>query len=335
MIAQAMTPLHRRGWRAVLADVVTDPKELYALLDLPAPRRFITDDSQTPFRLRVPRGYIARMQVGDPTDPLLRQVLPIPAEATQVSGYSFDPLREMNTQTNPGLLSKYRGRVLLVMTGACAIHCRYCFRRHFPYGESSIGQRHLTEVIAALEADKSITEVILSGGDPLTLDDSYLGEFVQRLEEIPHLARLRIHTRLPIVIPERVDDKLLSWLSATRLNTVVVLHVNHANELTDDVAHALSTLRQSGTTLLNQSVLLKGVNDNAAVLKDLSNRLFDANVLPYYLHMLDTVQGAAHFEVGEALARRLIEQIRAELPGYLVPRLAREIAMQPFKTVLA
>jgi len=335
MISQAATTLQRSSWRSALADLVTSPQELFEMLSLSPSQDWDLGSEKKPFPLRVPREFVQRMRPGDPDDPLLRQVLPLQAESERTSGYSLDPLAEITAEATPGLLQKYRGRALLVLTGVCAIHCRYCFRRHFPYADSSVGSHHLAETMSALAADQSISEVILSGGDPLMLGDDYLRDCVKRLESMPHLTRLRIHTRLPIVIPSRVDDEMLAWLSGTRFNTVIVVHVNHANELDGSVASALAALDKVGVTLLNQAVLLKGVNDNVEALQNLSIRLFENKVLPYYLHLLDKVQGAAHFDVDEATARQLIEAVRAQLPGYLVPRLAQEVAAQPAKMVLA
>ena len=224
--------------------------------------------------------------------------------------------------------------MLLTATGACAIHCRYCFRRHFPYGEANPAAGQWRPALAYLGADDSIGEVILSGGDPLTLSDRRLSEFVSQLGAIPHVRRLRVHTRLPIVLPERVTAELLDWLSATHLKTVVVVHANHANEIDGGVRAALLRLRECGVTLLNQTVLLRGVNDCVRTLEDLSLALFDAGALPYYLHALDRVRGAAHFEVEEAAACAILAELNARLPGYLVPRLVRELAGAAGKTPL-
>jgi EF-P beta-lysylation protein EpmB len=231
----------------------------------------------------------------------------------------------------PGVLHKYQGRVLLTATGACAVHCRYCFRRHFPYTDANPAADQWCAALAHIAGDKSITEVILSGGDPLTLSDRRLENFTRQLEVIPHVRRLRLHTRLPIVLPERVNDELRGWLGATRLKTVVVVHANHAQEIDASVRVALAHLKGAGVELLNQSVLLRGINDSADALARLSEVLFDAGVLPYYLHMLDKVQGAAHFEVDETAARSLMAELNRRLPGYLVPRLVREIAGSPGK----
>lgn len=312
------------AWQRELALAVRDPRALLAMLDLdpallPGARR-----GHELFRLRVPRGFVRRMRRGDAADPLLRQVLPLGEELAPAAGFATDPLGERRHARGGGLLQKYRGRALLLATGACAVHCRYCFRRHFPYAEQAMG-RAGDEALAALRDDASVSEVILSGGDPLSLPDERLAALAARLDAIPHLRRLRLHTRLPVVLPERVDEALTRWLGATRLDTIVVLHANHANEIDAAVVEACRRLAASGARLLNQSVLLKSVNDSVEALADLSEALFAAGVLPYYLHLLDRVQGAAHFEVDIGTARRLAGGLAARLPGYLVPRLVREV----------
>lgn len=335
------TPLLRHlsppGWQQALRDCVSDPQELADCLGLgrewvgPARR------AAARFPLRVPRSYLARMRCGDAADPLLRQVLPLDAELLVTPGYVADPVGDLNALAGQGLLHKYHGRALLVTTGACAIHCRYCFRREFPYGEQHAGRRAFADSLAAIRADSSITEVLLSGGDPLTLSDRRLAGLLEGLEAIPHVRRIRVHTRLPVVLPERVDAGFLAvWNSLRRLQRIVVIHANHAQELRDaaDVQAALGALRAAGTTLLNQSVLLRGVNDSSAALEELSLVLFESGVLPYYLHMLDPVRGAAHFDVPEDEARRLHATLTARLPGYLVPRLVREVAGAAAKTML-
>ena len=266
------------------------------------------------------------MRAGDRADPLLRQVLPLDAEDQLNPGFGTDPVGDLAALAGPGVLHKYQGRALVITTGACAIHCRYCFRRHFPYADAQGRGADWTPVLDYLARDDSIEEVILSGGDPLALSDSRLAVLAEGLDRIAHLQRLRIHTRLPIVLPERVDAALLAWLGATRLKPVMVLHANHAREFDTSVDSALARLRATGVCLLNQSVLLRGVNDSVAALRALSERLFRAGVLPYYLHLLDRVQGAAHFEVAEAQARVLLLELAAQLPGYLLPRLVREQA---------
>jgi EF-P beta-lysylation protein EpmB len=277
------------------------------------------------------------MRRGDAGDPLLRQVLPLHAELLETSGYSADPVGDLQALAATGLLHKYHGRVLLVTTGACAIHCRYCFRREFPYGEQHAGRNAFGSALESIRADSSVTEVLLSGGDPLTLSDRRLAGLLEGLETIPHVRRVRVHTRLPVVLPERIDAGFMAmWNSLRRLQRVVVIHANHAQELraAADVQAALGALRASGTTLLNQSVLLRGVNDSIAALEELSVALFESGVLPYYLHVLDPVRGAAHFDVTEDVARRLHAELTARLPGYLVPKLVREDSGAASKTML-
>jgi EF-P beta-lysylation protein EpmB len=287
------------------------------------------------FGLRVPRGFVARMRQGDPADPLLRQVLPVPDETRTVEGYVADPLQEAAARRAPGLLRKYRGRALMVTTGACAVHCRYCFRREFPYAEQHGDLGRWRESLQYIASDPDITEVILSGGDPLSLSDSRLAALGAELARIPHVATLRIHTRQPIVLPARVDAGLLAWLRSLPWRLVVVVHANHANEIDAEVGAALQALRAAGATLLNQSVLLAGVNDDAGALARLSRALHANGVLPYYLHMPDAVAGTAHFDVTQRTAAAIVDRLARELPGYLVPRLAREIPGEEAKTVLA
>lgn len=341
MITRPTVPRHARvcapptgGWRRILADGVGSVAELLARLELTPAEVGWGSDSQAAarqFPLRVPKGFVARMKPGDPRDPLLLQVLPVAAETAEVPGFVADPLAERSTSPAAGLLHKYRGRVLVVATGACAVHCRYCFRRHFPYGEHALTREARERVVAAVAADPTVTEVILSGGDPLTLTDDKLGALAEELAAIPHVTRLRVHSRLPVVLPERVDDGLLTWLTGTRLAPVMVLHANHPAEIDGNVAAAAGRLRAAGVHLLNQAVLLAGVNDAAETLVELSERLFEAGVLPYYLHLLDPVAGAAHFDVPEARGRQLLRQVASRLPGYLVPRLVREVPAAPAK----
>lgn len=325
MITRTHPALQSATWQQALADAVSDPAELLALLDLPATLLPGTRGGARQFPLRVPRGYVARMRPGDPDDPLLRQVLPWHENLSPTPGFVTDPVGDLEAMPVPGLLHKYHGRVLLVATGACAIHCRYCFRRHFPYAEAHAAPQQWQAALAYIRDDSSIEEVILSGGDPLSLADRRLADLARALADIPHLRRLRIHTRQPIVLPERVDAALLDWLTASPLQKVIVLHCNHANELDAPVRAALRALRDTGAILLNQAVLLRGVNDHLDALTRLSRELFEAGVLPYYLHLLDRVTGAAHFEVAEGEALTLHARLNDFLPGYLVPRLVREV----------
>ena len=312
-------------WQQALREAVRDPRELLDLLGLDrlAPR--LSDEAMVQFPLRVPRGFVARMRRGDPSDPLLRQVLPLDDEMRPMPGFGLDAVGDGAAKTAPGVIQKYRGRALLVATGSCTIHCRYCFRRHFPYAEETAARDGWREAVDLIRQDASIEEVLLSGGDPLSLSNGKLAELTGALADIPHLRRLRIHSRLPIVVPERVDDGLLDWLSTLPWPVTLVVHANHANEFDGTVDAALGRLRAAGVHLLNQAVLLRGVNDRVDALAALSERGFAAGVLPYYLHQLDRVAGVAHFEVDDAHARALHAGLAARLSGYLVPRLVREI----------
>ncbi|MEM6329750.1 MAG: EF-P beta-lysylation protein EpmB [Planctomycetota bacterium] len=330
--AHAAPAAPREPWRDELRRAVRDPRELARLLDLPDAWAEQAAGAAAQFPLVAPRPYVDRIQRGDPADPLLRQVLPLDVETTPAAGFTADPVSDAAAELTPGLLHKYHGRALLVTTGVCAVHCRFCFRRHFPYGLAPKGVDAWAPAIDRIAADATITEVILSGGDPLTLVDKTLAALAGRLAAIPHLRRLRVHTRLPVVLPSRVTDGLLAWLAGGRLAPVVVLHANHANEIDAAVAAACRRLQAAGVRRLNQAVLLRGVNDTADAQAELSERLFDAGVLPYYLHQLDRVAGAAHFEAPVETGRRIVAQLQARLPGYLVPRYVREIAGQPGKT---
>lgn len=320
-------------WRRAYREAITDPLELLRCLELPDLAARLPPDCRD-FPLRVPRGFVARMRPGDARDPLLRQVLPLDEEYRPVPGYGSDAVGDLPSRAARGLLHKYEGRALLVATGSCAIHCRYCFRRHFPYGDEVAAANGWREALDYLDARPDVDEVILSGGDPLSLSTAKLAEFTHALAARPGIRRLRLHTRLPVVVPERVDAKLLDWIGNLPWTPVVVIHANHANEIDAQVAGALAALRGAGTRLFNQSVLLRGVNDSTGTLADLSERLFDCEVHPYYLHQLDRVAGAAHFAVPDATARRLHAGLRARLPGYLVPLLVREQAGAPNKLPL-
>jgi EF-P beta-lysylation protein EpmB len=319
-------------WRQSLREGVTDARELLALLDLGG----LADQlppNDAGFALRVPRGFAARMRKGDPRDPLLLQVLPQLAECGDAVGFA-DAVGDLPARVAHGVLHKYDGRALLIAAGSCAVNCRYCFRRHFPYAEEIAAANGWREALAHLRGDAAVREVILSGGDPLVLSTPKLAEFGAALARIPHVRTLRIHTRVPVVLPERIDPAFCEWLAALPLRRVVVLHANHANEIDESVCLACARLREAGATLLNQAVLLRGINDDAKILAALSERLFDCGVLPYYLHQLDRVRGAAHFAVEDSEARKLIEALRGRLPGYLVPRLVREVAGASSKTPL-
>jgi EF-P beta-lysylation protein EpmB len=322
------------GWQRELAEAVRDPDELCEMLGLDPRIAVEARAAGGDFPFLVPRSFVARMTPGDPADPLLVQVLPRFRESEPADGYTADPLDERGALAAPGLVQKYAGRVLLLATGGCAVHCRYCFRREFPYADSGANRAGLEAALQAVAADTTIREVILSGGDPLLLDDERLSQIVARLEGMPHVLRLRIHTRLPIVLPSRVTDELVSLLGATRLTVAMVVHANHPAELDAEVAGAVARLAAGRILLFNQAVLLAGVNDAVATLAGLSERLLDLGIVPYYLHLLDRVRGTAHFEVGEARARELHDALRASLPGYAVPRLAREVPGEPAKVWL-
>jgi len=320
-------------WQHELQRAITDPEELLTQLGLDPALHRPARAASSAFGMRVTPSYLARMRHGDVNDPLLRQVLPVADELIETQGYGSDPLQEHEATRAPGLLQKYSGRALLITTQACAIHCRYCFRREFPYSAQAEaeGAPRFRAALDVIAGDPGIEEVILSGGDPLSLSDARLQKITNALSEIPHVQRIRVHTRQPIVLPSRVDDGLLAWIRGIRQPTVFVLHSNHANELDREVRAACARLRSAGATLLNQSVLLKGVNDDVDTLADLSRALMDAGVVPYYLHLPDRVRGTAHFDVAEAEARRLVESLSTRLSGYLVPRLVREVPGAPYK----
>ena len=321
-------------WQRDLSRAITDPAILLAELELDFRLAAPARAASSVFALRVTRSYLARMRRGDADDPLLRQVLPRADELIESPGYEPDPLQEQDATRAPNLLQKYAGRALLITTQACAIHCRYCFRREFPYSaqtEAEEGAGRWNSALEALARDTSIEEVILSGGDPLSLSDARLASITGAIADMPHVQRIRVHTRQPIVLPSRVDAGLLAWLRGIRLPTVMVLHTNHANEIDDEVRAACAQLRAAGVTLLNQSVLLRGVNDDVETLAHLSRALLDAGVMPYYLHLPDRVRGTAHFDVPEADAQRIVERLSSRLSGYLVPRLVREVPGAPYK----
>lgn len=318
-------PLARPRWQEAWRDAVRDPRELLAMLGLETLAARISDAAAEQFPLRVPRGFVARMVPGDADDPLLRQVLPLDDEMRPVPGFGLDAVGDAAARTATGVLQKYRGRALLVATGSCAVHCRYCFRRHFPYAEETAARDGWREALEAIRADAGVEEVLLSGGDPLSLATPKLAELTAALAGIPHVRRLRIHSRLPVVLPERIDDGLVRWLAGLPWPVAFVIHANHANEFDAEVDAALGRLRGAGAQLLNQAVLLRGVNDSVEALAALGERSFAAGVLPYYLHQLDRVAGVAHFEVPDEQALALHAQLRARLSGYLVPRLVREV----------
>lgn len=324
MITQ--TPNKTQNWQTVLKQAYRDPLALLQDLNLNSSEVHYHPSAQTDFGFIVPKGFVARMQAGNPQDPLLLQVLPTQAELDPTPGYSQDPLDEQHHNPIPGLLHKYHGRVLLTLTGACAINCRYCFRRHFPYQDNIPGQAGWQRALDYIAADSSIHEVILSGGDPLLTNDKALAQLFDHLQTIPHLRLLRIHSRLPVVLPERITHALVAMLSNTPWPTTLVIHCNHPQEIDQTVIEALAPCRTAGIHLLNQAVLLAKINDTAEIQCQLSHRLLDAGVLPYYLHLLDPVSGAAHFDVTKERALEIYQQMRQQLPGYLLPRLVKEIA---------
>jgi EF-P beta-lysylation protein EpmB len=330
MIPRIDKPGHAPEWQTELATAVSSLDTLFDLLQIDAAQRR-NSAIDADFPLRVPHSFIARMEKGNIHDPLLRQILPLQAESEHAPGFLADPLLEQQAMAAPGLLHKYSRRALLTVTGACAVHCRYCFRRHFPYTAANPLAVHWEEALNYLHNHNEITEIILSGGDPLVLPDARLSEVARQLAALPHIGSLRLHTRLPIVLPSRVDSQLIEWISDFPGRLVIVVHCNHPNEIDAGVQRALQRLSRAGVMLLNQSVLLQGVNDAAETLIRLGESLFAAGVLPYYLHLLDRVQGAAHFEVNAARAARLMEAVHATLPGYLVPRLVRDIPGYPGK----
>lgn len=322
-------------WHRSLAGAIRDPDALVEALQLPENLRQPARRAAGLFGLMVPRSYLARMRTGDPADPLLRQVLPLEAEFEEQPGYAVDAVGDDAARRAPGLLHKYAGRALLIATGSCAVHCRYCFRRHYPYGEEPRRLADWEPALATIAGDSSLREIILSGGDPLMLTDRRLTDLIGRLARIPHVRRLRIHSRLPIVLPDRVTVELIDLLtSQPGLTPIMVVHANHPAEVLGECADALLRLVRSGIATLNQTVLLRGVNDDLEALAGLSERLVDLGVMPYYLHQLDRVQGTAHFEVSDPAAASLIEQLRHRLPGYAVPRLVREVPGEASKLPL-
>ncbi|MEN8214382.1 MAG: EF-P beta-lysylation protein EpmB [Pseudomonadota bacterium] len=333
MIPRSTAILKTPSWQQLLANSFTRVSALLEWLGIEPSECNLPSDEVQDFPLRVTREFASRMHKGDADDPLLLQVLPQQREMQAAAGYGLDPVGDLSAAVAPGMLRKYRGRALLITTPACAIHCRYCFRRHFPYQQQRLEQQLSAQTLASLDAP-DISEIILSGGDPLMLGDRRLSQLLNQLQQLPHLKRLRIHTRMPVILPARVTPELVEMLAHFPLPVSMVLHVNHPNELDKSVDTALQQLRQSNTQLLNQAVLLKGINDSTAVLMRLCEKGFDSGILPYYVHQLDRVDGGAHFRVATQRARELQEQLRRELPGYLVPRFVTEIAGECSKTPL-
>ncbi len=324
------TPVLKSPWQQDLARAISDPAHLLTRLNLDAALLPAARAAAAQFPLRVTEHYLNLIEPGKLQDPLLRQVLPLADELVPTPGFSTDPVGDAQASSGAGLLHKYQGRALLITTGACAIHCRYCFRRHFPY-QADNALRHWQALLTQLTAQPELTEVILSGGDPLCLSDQRLDALISQIEAVPHIQRLRLHSRLPLVLPNRLTNTLISRLQQSRLHTSLVLHTNHPTELSPALLPGLHALRQADVTLLNQSVLLAGVNDCVATLKQLSETLFAYGILPYYLHVLDPVQGAAHFAVAGSTRQQIAAELRAQLPGYLLPRIVREVVGAPAK----
>lgn len=335
MITRSAVTWHTEDWQQQLSQVVTSVDELWQLLELPAEALTGALQAARQFPLRVPRAFVAKIRKRDINDPLLRQIVPLGSELLPPPDFVSDPLAERSSNPHQGLLHKYQSRVLVIAGSACAVHCRYCFRRHFPYQDNQLSQTQFDALLDYLRQHPEVNEVILSGGDPLVTSNARLQRWVEALESLPQLTRLRLHTRTPVVVPERIDNGLLQLLKNTRLKTIMVLHCNHANELDTNFDNAMAHLKDASVTLLNQAVLLRGVNDSLDAQVDLSERLFDAGLLPYYLHLLDKVAGAQEFAITDAEAFELYRQMAARLPGFLLPRLTREVPGAPAKQVLA
>ncbi|EEX93474.1 lysine 2,3-aminomutase [Vibrio orientalis CIP 102891 = ATCC 33934] len=322
-----------QNWLKQLANGISDPAKLLEELEIDPTPWQSGFDARKLFAQRVPQSFVDRMEKGNPFDPLLRQVLPLSEEFEIHEGYSNDPLEEQNNSI-PGLLHKYHNRALMIVKGGCAINCRYCFRRHFPYDENKSSKSVWQQSLDYIQQHPEIDEVILSGGDPLMAKDEELNWLVNHIADIPHIKRLRIHSRLPVVIPARITPALANLLENTRLQTILVTHINHAQEIHQELRDSLTTLKRAGVTLLNQGVMLKGVNDSIDDQVTLSQALFDAGVLPYYMHVLDKVQGAAHFFISDQQAKIIMAGVMEKVSGYLVPKLTREIGGRASKTPL-
>ncbi len=326
-----------RTWQEAVRCAIRQAQTLLSALGLPLDlygNEPETSATNHKFPLFVPWEFVARMQAGRADDPLLLQVLPRASERLDAPGFASDPVGDLDSEVVPGLLKKYRSRALMVTTGRCAVHCRYCFRREFPYDEVPKSPAAWQVAIDAIAADETVEEVILSGGDPLMLADSSLKWLVTQLNAIPHVVRLRIHSRTLVVIPQRICQELLEWIDLARMPVVMVTHINHPNEIDHALRSALGRLRDRRVMLLNQSVLLRDINDSVETLRQLSTGLLSAGVLPYYLHQLDRVRGAAHFEVPIEEGRRIVSELRTQMSGYGVPEYVAEIAGQASKTPL-
>ncbi|MEJ2680571.1 MAG: EF-P beta-lysylation protein EpmB [Gammaproteobacteria bacterium] len=343
MIPQSTEQNNPKPWQRQLAEAFRDLPALLDFIQLSISdlakahqtsfAEFLLTANTSGFPLRVPQAYATRIRPGDAKDPLLLQVLPQPQELETHPGFVHDPLHESQALAGQGLLQKYHGRLLVIAHNQCAVHCRYCFRRHFPYAEQHLPPNQWQHLADHIAQDKSLNEIILSGGDPLTLKNHHLELLTPLLYAHPHIRRLRLHTRFPVMIPDRLDSGFLTWASALPIPLVLVLHINHAQEIDQALAKAIQPLRQNHITLLNQSVLLRGINDSVDAQQQLQERLMDIGILPYYLHLLDPVHGAQHFDVPLAQAQTMMQQLRARLPGYLVPRLVHEEPGAPAKTL--
>lgn len=328
----------QRSWQRQLADAIRSPSDLLAALELTpgadTPYGVVDEAPDKSFTTLVPRSFLDRMQPGNPRDPLLLQVLPTTAERVTTAGFVADPVDDEAAKKAPGLLQKYDGRALMITNGACAVHCRYCFRREYPYQDEPRRLEDWQPALNEIAADQTITEIILSGGDPLMLNDDRLTTLCQQIAEIPHIDRIRFHTRLPIVLPARVTQQLLEMLASLRCQPVMVVHANHANEIMGDCRLALQSIVRAGIPVLNQAVLLRHINDNADALEALCRQLVNIGVMPYYLHQLDQVQGGAHFEADKTLGQQLVKELATRLPGYAVPKFVQELPGEPSKTAL-
>ena len=336
MITRTPTLIHASSWQNQLKDLISSHDELFSILNLDPADFHIHPQAIQKFPLRVPRSFVAKMQIGNPNDPLLLQVLPKREEINTFPGFSDDPLEETNSNPIPGIIHKYHGRVLFIVSSNCAVHCRYCFRRHFPYEDNNPSLSQWKDSLQYIEKNDSINEIILSGGDPLAVNDRYITQLIDWVADIPHIKRIRIHSRLAAMIPERLTPDLINALTRhDNIKPILVFHFNHPQELNDDkfkvIFHQLSS---KGVTLLNQTVLLKGVNDNAQTLSELSERLFDVGILPYYLHLLDSVNGAHHFDVDHKKIPALYDELLSNLPGFLVPKIVKEIPGEKSKTLM-
>ena len=322
-------------WKTEFSRCVNSTDELLNYLQLDAQQLSVSQQAALSFPMRVPWPFVRRMEIGNPSDPLLSQVLPVEAEMQPMPGFSPDPLKESDHNPVPGIVHKYHNRLLLIVSPQCAINCRYCFRRHFPYEETRQRKEQWQQALDYISSKPEINEVIFSGGDPLAANDKFLGWLAEQIASIPHIKRLRIHSRLPVVIPSRINQQFFDWATATRLKPIMVLHINHGNEINDELAAGIAQCSANGIVMLNQTVLLKGINDSAEILSELSEKLFDCGVTPYYLHLLDKVQGASHFDINRDKAKQIYGQLQTRLPGFLVPKLVAEIAGKRSKTQIA